>query len=486
MYGDFYDLRVRDAAGNLLWEKSSPDRPDFVALDTWDVVLDAGRDPAYTVRIYYATLFPLATGKHDLKNRLAPDEVADFVAHEFASIVRDTWHTQFEAWGFGKPIHREWDPDRVVEVIITDPPFALFDGIGTHTVMVYKDGLAYPQRRIWWLSTANSSFRDYDTLANAYKVAFAHEFFHLMQWNVLLSAGCHTDMWSNVFIEGQAVLAPSVQYPELELSGAHGSWSSTMYLRSVMRFLITASQGSFKQLEADPGNKYAAAPYWRFLYEQYGGMDIIRAALEEMACGYDPDIVAGMPGVMDRAFQRVDGPFHTFEESVIAFARANYALRLENGRCAKDDHFDFHGDCHGFYYDPAGAYATPLLQDELRYAGEPLAVDGAVENSFATDFIELSLDPELHGQLLTVRLQQEGSVARFNVQVWKLGAGETKPRAATPQPETVAQGSGGAYTYTIKQLDTTKTQRLALIIVRLDAAESMDPLGRYRIVIRET
>jgi hypothetical protein len=300
-----------------------------------------------------------------------------------------------------------------------------------------------------------------------------------MQWNVLLSAGCSTDMWLNVFIEGQGALAPSVQYPELELSGAHGSWSSTMYLRSVMRFLMPGVHSSFKQLEADPKNKYAAALYWRFLYEQYGGMAIIRAALEEMACGYDPDIVAGMPEVMDRAFQRVDGPFHTFEQSIVAFALANYALRLENGRCSEDDLLN----CHGFYYDPAGAYATPLVQDELRYAGEPLAVDGAVENSFATDFIEVRLDPELHGQPLTVRLQQEGSVARFNVQVWRLGQGQQKPRALALAPETVPADQGGTHTYTIPSVDTTAYERLALIITRLDADEAIDPVGAYRLMV---
>ena len=32
---------------------------------------------------------------------------------------------------------------------------------------------------------------------------------------------------------------------------------------------------------------------------------------------------------MDRAFQRADGPFDNFEESLIAFAWANYALRLD-------------------------------------------------------------------------------------------------------------------------------------------------------------
>ena len=36
-------------------------------------------------------------------------------------------------------------------------------------------------------------------------------------------------------------------------------------------------------METDLTDKYDAALYWRFLYEQYGDMAIIRAALEEIA-----------------------------------------------------------------------------------------------------------------------------------------------------------------------------------------------------------
>ncbi len=99
------------------------------------------------------------------------------------------------------------------------------------------------------------------------------------------------------------------------------------------------------------------------------------------------------------------------------------------------------------------------------------------------DFIELSLDPTVQVRALTVKFQGQGDVARFSVQVWRLRSAEGQARALTPQPETILQGSGGAYTYTISQLDTTKFERLALIIVRLDAAESMDPAGRYNVTL---
>ena len=67
-------------------------------------------------------------------------------------IIQETWHTQFHTWGFGEPIHPDWDADKVVEIIITDPPFALFDGTGhLHSIRPHRNGHPYPQRRLWWL-----------------------------------------------------------------------------------------------------------------------------------------------------------------------------------------------------------------------------------------------------------------------------------------------------------------------------------------------
>jgi hypothetical protein len=123
------------------------------------------------------------------------------------------------------------------------------------------------------------------------------------------------------------------------------------------------------------------------------------------------------------------------------------------------------------------------LEADLIYDGAPLSCTGEVPTSFGMDFIEISLDPALQGQPLTVRFQGEGDVARFSLQVWRLGSGERRPRALTAQPETLAQGSDGAYAYTMAQQDVVKTDRLALIIVRLDAAELADPVGRYRVTL---
>jgi hypothetical protein len=470
---DLYYLRVKDSAGDLLWENPHPDRPDFVMLDTWDVGLDG-----YTVRVVYATLFPFARGQTELENRLPPNVVTAFIEYQFVPIIVDTWNSQFHAWGFDDPIHPNWDSDKVVEIIVTDPPFALFDGTGTYSRLIVTNDRPYPECRIWWLAS-NNSFQVYDSLENSYRAVFAHEFFHLMQRNVLLPTGRPRNRWQSVFIEGQGKFAPSVQHPDIEMSNHHVIMAESEYFGAANRFLALRLNASYRDLEADPINKYDAALYWRFLYEQFGDMGIIRAALEEMAVHYAPDIVVAMGTVMDSALARLDGPFHTFEGSLVAFARANYALRLESGRCAAKD-LD---ECGEYYYDPNELYVDPPLEAELDYDGTSLAHGGSIPSSFGMDFLEVDPDLAVHNRPLVITFQGEGTVARFDVQIWKLSPGGARPRAITLHPEIIPQNSGKAHVYVIPHLDITTYNRLAIIITRLDADETADPVGEYTILL---
>jgi hypothetical protein len=178
----------------------------------------------------------------------------------------------------------------------------------------------------------------------------------------------------------------------------------------------------------------------------------------------------------------VDGPFRTFEESLIAFARANYALRLENGRCTAPDL----ATCGDLYYDPDKMYMDPPLEAELNYDTTRLTHSGAIPSSYGMDFIEIHLDPAVQDQPLTIRFQAEGVATRFNVQIWRLAGGEATPHAVTRQPEMILQYGGGAHVYTIPQVDTLAYNRLALIITRLDPDEMTDPAGEYHITLEST
>jgi hypothetical protein len=477
MPSDLYYLSMRTWTGVTLWGNS---RPAFVVLDTWDLGLVSSQGSALTARVYYGTHFPFTKGQKDWTTRLPPDQVTDFIEQQFLPIIADTWRIQAEEWGFGDPLHPAWDSDGVIEILITPPPFALFDGTGTYSVLVDEQGRPYPERRIWWLST-NDSFGNHASLADGYRAVFSHEFFHLMQWNVLLHTGQATRYWPYVFVEGQGMFVPSVQYPELALHREGLTVEQSRFAECASGYLARRLNGSWREMETDGEHRYDAALYWRFLYEAYGDMDVIRFALTEMALHYHPDILMGLEPAMNATFARLGGPYHDFQESLIAFARANYALRLENGRCAVMGP----DACTGRYYDPERIYVHPVLETHIQYDGFGRTYKGDVPSSYGMDFLEIGLDAPTHGQPLTVRFQGDGDsgAARFNLQVWRLKWGETGPRAVTPQPEVVGRGPDGAYVYHIPAVDTTTYDRLALIITRLDSDEAIDPVGAYRVTI---
>jgi hypothetical protein len=230
-------------------------------------------------------------------------------------------------------------------------------------------------------------------------------------------------------------------------------------------------------------------------------MDVVRAALEEMTCRYDADIETALPTVMDATLARQSGPFQTFEESLVAFAEANYALRLDpqDGRCVVEGL----AGCKNRYYDPNRTYTAPPLENELNYGGSTFSYSGDIPASFGMDLIEIHLDEDQDGQPLRIVFQGEG---RFSVQVWELGGGAhagmgstgntaalslasdtgrggEQLYASTPHPRTLDEGNGNSYIEWIPNLDILEWDRLALIVVRLDAQDEADSTGEYTITL---
>jgi hypothetical protein len=128
-------------------------------------------------------------------------------------------------------------------------------------------------------------------------------------------------------------------------------------------------------------------------------------------------------------------------------------------------------------------YADPPVEAELAYRGDRLSHAGSIPTSYGMDFVEIDLNPTLLGQAITVKVQGEGGTARFNVEVWRLGPGEEKPRALTAAPENAAQSGNSTHEYTISGQDTTDCDRLTLIITRLDPHETADPEGNYQVTV---
>jgi hypothetical protein len=346
---------------------------------------------------------------------------------------------------------------------------------------------------------------EYATLTDGLMSTFHHELFHAHQRNIHQHLGGSGHIvgadgaWA-WFGEGTAVLASSVGQPDVQFSR---TWGTRAYLFHARAFVGRAgiSAGDLNRSYAQM-NPYHAAAYWRFLYEQCGGMNdgiedpaagmaFIRRVLTTLYSGdivgidASTDLVQEMPGVMDEALRGSSCPFGTFQESLLAFARAIYALPLDEGWCR------VRGVPTGCgFYDRENLYGDPPVST-LTYGGVALVYSAAeqpypagIPSSFGIDLVDVELDDAANGEPLTIEIRgAPGSEAAFGVQVWKLAG--PSPATQAPSPEAVVQIEPGADgVYVIPAIDTAAYDRLGLIITRLDAEEALDGDGAYELVLR--
>jgi len=248
-------------------------------------------------------------------------------------------------------------------------------------------------------------------------------------------------------------------------------------------------------------NPYHGAMYWRFLYEQCGGMrdgiedpaagmQVINRALTALYAGNvvdvnaSTDLVGAIPEIMGTALQGSSCPFQTYEQSLTSFARAIYALRLDGGRCAEPG-----GPAGCGFYDPSGLYNEPPFST-IAYTGAEQEYADAIKSSFGVDLVDVALDPAANGQPLTIEFYGAPAAgAVFHVQLWKLmdpggGARPQRIPSHVAAPEVLAAtNADGHLIYTIPAVDTAAYNRLGLIITRMDANEGSDPIGEYTIVL---
>jgi hypothetical protein len=236
---------------------------------------------------------------------------------------------------------------------------------------------------------------------------------------------------------------------------------------------------------------YTAALYWRFLYEQCGGMQVIHESLGALYAGEvvdtqaSTDIISGLPDVMDQVLANASCPFSTHRESLNALARAIYALRIQGGRCTGSEA----SECSGLS-DPNDLYYSPLVAS-ITYAGGEFRYDTALQpapagipNSFGMDFIEVTLPQTADGSSLTIEIAGESNAAaRFSAQIWELAL-DGQNAIPVRSPVTLSTTAEGHLVHRISILDWRTTQRLAIIIVRTDAQEQADPIGAYTVTLR--
>jgi hypothetical protein len=166
-------------------------------------------------------------------------------------------------------------------------------------------------------------------------------------------------------------------------------------------------------------------------------------------------------------------PFRSYEESLIHFARAIYALRLDGGRCRTP------GSPAGCgFYDPNHLYADPPVRT-VSYGREGAAHTDGIGNSFGIDLVEVSLEPVANGRPVTIEFHgAPGGAAEFHVQVVQLFNSGVAPLL---EARTDAKGHVSAV---IPQIDRSARDRLGLIITRLDANDGADPIGAYTLSLR--
>jgi hypothetical protein len=243
---------------------------------------------------------------------------------------------------------------------------------------------------------------------------------------------------------------------------------------------------------------HKAALYWRYLYEgcateqnPNAGMRVVRRALLALYSGEivdidaSTDLVEALPAVMDRALAGSSCPFQTYRQSLAAFARALYGLRLEGGSCLAP------GTPAGCgFYDPQGQYRDPPLRT-LTYTGARQEIQDGIKGSFGIDLIEVVLDPTAHEQPFAVELHTDpASPAEFSVQFWRLDGprgGPTPqrlPGAGTATEPSVRADAPGRLPDFISAEQAASGTRFALIVTRFDNREAVDPLGAYSILLR--
>jgi hypothetical protein len=252
---------------------------------------------------------------------------------------------------------------------------------------------------------------------------------------------------------------------------------------------------------ADFGPYYAAI-YWRFLYEQCGGMQegredpaagmaIIRRALTVLYSGEIVDVdsstdtVGATPEILDRALAGSSCPFQTYQESLVTFARAVYGLRVDGGRCVEPG---LPAGCG--LYDPHHLYGGPPVET-VTFDGAAREVQRDLLSPSSMDWIDILFAPAAEGKSLTLEFRAPPATgAEPNVQILHLAdaygsAGPQHhlvPPAATEACERRRQD--GLLVCVIPEIHSAVYNRLGLIITNLDGQEAPDSMRQYTLALR--
>lgn len=433
--------------------------------------------------VAFCDMVPFINTATDGQQRLHRADVARYVLEDLVPQMVETFRIETEDWGF--PWHAEWSSFRPED----GDQLGVVLGDGETWYHGITPGAAHAGISL----NVSRDIRDttYRTLTDRLMSSFTHELFHNIQRDLALHYGGHGDvagvegLWY-FFDEGTASAVTSTRSASIELDSASGQ---SHYLLNVNRYLGDAASPGALNTPVAETTLYASALYWRFLIDQCGGMDVARETLIALYTGTivdirtSRDIVTALPRVMDQGIGGASCPFNTYRESLEAFARAVYALTLQNGRCSTIDQTDECG-----LYDPDGLYHRPQT-GKIIFTGAPVTYDAALQpqpagipNSFGMDFVEVDLAQTANGQSLTIELlATPGSVAQFSAQVWELTVDSSRV-SASGNPRTMQPDAEGRLPASAV-IDSRPGQQIAILVTRIDAEEQVDSAGAYTLII---
>ena len=495
---DYYSYRISilDSKGNLLRLVEQPYA--FLLENQWRVPLPKVREatPGAAPRelvVYSYDMIPYQSNPRDPETRVPRHDIENYLRRELIPEMLEAFKVQSDLWGL--PWYQEWAGYRA-----EDGPKTLSVALGEHRTWFH--GAAPSLGHSMISIRVDGSFMEYENITDGIMSVFHHELFHNQQRNLSLHLGAQGNIsgkegaWE-LISEGTAVLASLVAQPGVQMD------PSTMprsYLKRANSFI-----GQEDVFDGGLNQNYRNIPYhttlyWRFLYEQCGGirrivddpsvgMQPIRHVLETLYGGEIVNInsstsaVKALPPIIDVAlYETPTCPFHSFEESLVQFARAIYLLRREEGRCPAPHPYAQCG-----FYDPGGLYSVPDAESYLLADGSRNLIEGAIPFNFGLDLLELSLDPAMDGKSLKLIFKStSGPRYEYHVEGWGRSVQSAENIGGKYQPaydgplfsEHTRQGS---LVLEIERLCLDEMQALDLVITRVDTNESSPTTGQYVI-----
>jgi hypothetical protein len=494
---DYYRCRiiVSDTRGNRL--QTYVQDYAFLMENQWRVplpdVLEAtpGAAPDELL-VYYYDMIPFQSDLRDPDTQIPRQEVDQYIQTELIPAMVEAFQIQTNLWEF--PWYAEWRNFRREEA-----PKTLSVALGQQNIWFHGKPASLGHSMI--SIRVDGMAGEYDSLTDGIMSVFHHELFHNHQRNLSLHYGKHAavagkdEAWM-MFTEGTAVLASSVGQPAVQFEAAALPRS---YLKRANAFIGSESSISSGLNKSYKDIPYQTALYWRFLYENCGGindqgedpaagMKVIREILETLYKGEIVDInsstqvAEAFPSILDAALQSTPScRFRNYEESLTHFARAIYMLRLENGRCK--DKADV-ASC-GFL-DPRRVYATPQADLYLIDAEHSTEINDSIPSSYGIDLKELTFNSSIEGKTLKlVFTSHEPSNLAFHVEVWKtdlVTASNGSQRRLAQTAEPISRYiENGSLILEFEDIESSEFDGLGLIVTRTDTVEDMETNGAYSI-----